>query len=322
METEPQARVEQERSKVDQTVEELIGHWEKYDFGLGQEQFEALISEIRTEDLSRDYWAEKTGRTPLAKIEGRRITFDNGFEQFSDAQRLHVLTHEYAHGLTWFLNQQPDAERFQNIVKQVGLLPPKEVSYYINFLDSTVDDDEQKTNFMMNEKLAEVFAQYMESDRTFSGFMEAKLLEFPPGVEGRSPEEVETFQQLAEEIGSLQEYLDIADSEEDREVFMRHHDKLADHYLLWQSVDELFRETDWSELTPPDQAPATAADQLDWDEYDDALFWEEYELANNFHTEDLLTQRARTAFRPDPKSQQKPERSSVGDLINFWNLFA
>jgi hypothetical protein len=317
METEPQARLEQEPSAVDKTIRDLLGHLEQHQFGLGQEQFDALIHEITTNDLRESYWAKQTGRTPLAEIHGRSITFDKGFEHFSDAQRLHVLAHEYSHGLSWFLSQQQNPEKFQAIVDQLGLLPSKEVSYYVNFLESKMPEDDGKANFMMNEKLAEVFAQYMESDRSFSGFMQAKLLEFPPGEEGRSPEEIETFQQLAEEIGSLQEYLDIADNEHDREVFMRHHDKLGAHYFLWRSVDEVFRETDWSQLKPEDQTQ-----NLDWDGYDDALFWEEYELANHVHPEVVVKMRPRTALKNQESERQLPRRSFVGDLINFWDIFA
>lgn len=310
---EREASVEQ-LSTTERVKERLLNHFEQYQFGIRKEQFEAFIAEIRTEDLSNDPLAEKVGRTPIAKIDGRRLTYNTGFEQLTNHQQLHTLAHEYSHALSWFFACQPNNEKFQSIVGQIKNLPPQEISYYVSYLDRKIAVGEDKESFMLQEELAEVIAQYLESDRTVAGFMQAKLLEFPQGDEGLSTAERATYQQLAEQIGSVQEYLDIADNEHEREAFLAHHPKLEPHYRLWQSVDEMFRETDFSEIRPE-------AETIDWAAYDEEQeFWEEYGLAEQLHAEELVREglRARTVFRStaSPNPQAK-----VGEVATLWKIF-
>jgi len=320
MEREPQVEY---RTAAERAREHLLGHFEQFEFGLGPEQFDAFVSEIRTEDLSNDPWADKVGRTPIAKIEGRRLTVDHGYERFTPEQQAHVLAHEYGHALAWFFTRQPDNARYQGINELIKTLPSNEKSYYVSYLDREMEDDVDKAAFLQNEAMAELLAQYLESDRTFAGMMTAKLLEFPQGDQELPEEERAIYQQRAEEIGSVQEYLDIADNEAEREAFLAHNPKLIAHYQVWREIDSLFRETDFSQITAETVAAAEAAKTIDWTAYDaEQIFWDGYELAEEMHAEERAAPELdyRTMFGAPAGTPMDPTKKAE-QVSWLWKIF-
>jgi hypothetical protein len=284
---------------------------------LSSQELNWLITAVTSADLSNHPLAEKFSRTPIAKIRGPELTLDSQFDNFDLNQQVHVLLHEYSHRLDTFLEHQND-ERYQEILARVSQLPANQVSYYSNFLTEKFRDNEQKTGLLQRERTAEVLAQYLESDRTFSGFIQAKLLEFPQGDQDLSEEERGQFQLLQAQVGELGEYLSIADSEEEYEDFLAHHSDLLPHYQLWKELDGFFAEADFSQLEAwsSSNAPEEDAELEDMEE-----IWEEMELAQYVHPpapSSSLTNR--TVFQPT-EAPEATQPTPFSDLVTFWRIF-
>ncbi len=304
---------EPEPKPGEQAFENLVAHFERSGHKLNRENLAALISGVRVEDLTSSPLTKQIGEVPLATIHGSELVLDQRFERFSPEQQLHVLAHEYGHTLSWFLAEQPNNERFQNIATLIDRLPNNQISSYVDHLQKHLPEDESKHNFLENEKIAEIFAQYLESDRTFSGFIMAKLLEFPHGDEGVLDSEREQYQKIAEQIGELQGYLEIADSDEEREAFLTHHSQLAPHFQLWQELNTLFEETDFSEI------------QSEENQLSEHEAWEFMAIAEQAHPEPPRTnpdQEPKTALAASGKIPEEKTGSMLGDLINFWRIFS
>jgi len=288
--------------------EQCSTHLERAGHRLSATEFDLLVTRIGVEDLSNDPLIAVVGRTPLAKRRGREVTVDQGFQNFTSEQQTHFMLHESAHSLVRFLRDQQNPERYNSIADRISQLPPDQVSYYVSYLQEKAPQNDQ---LIQSERLAEVFAQYLESDRSFSGFIQAKLLEFPQGDREISEEQRAIFEQYAAQIGELGEYLDIAESEEEWEGFLAHHSDLLPHYQLWREMDALFDETDFTQLGAYFEA------QLDKDGEDE--LWEDFELADHIHLEPPAAT-PRTIFSsatPAPDSEPRP----FSDLLTFWRLF-
>ncbi|QQG49739.1 MAG: hypothetical protein HZB70_02990 [Candidatus Berkelbacteria bacterium] len=304
-----EAEATRERLPTERAVDDLLNHFERQKLPIGRNEFNALISDVRTEDLSA--YKLESGRVPIAHLRGRELICDERFNLLNPEQQMHIIAHDYSHGLTKFFLNSSSREKFLQVSQLTSMLPKEQVSYYVNYLEQNQPESKSKATFIHNEALAEVMAQYMESDRSFGGFIRAKLLEFPQGDREASESERAEFQKVANIIGSLEEYLDIADNEQEREAFLTRHG-LGEHYELWREMDELFREANFSEME------STIQETPDWDDYD---FWEEEMLAQHFHTEASLKpgQSPRTAFPTKDAEPDKP--TGLGDLITFWRIF-
>lgn len=299
-----------EKPPTEIAVDSLIRHLEQRELPLGRNEFNALISNVRTEDLSR--YKLESGRVPLAHLRGRELVCDERYNLLTPEQQMHIITHEYGHGLTKFFLNSSSREKFLNISRLTQLLPLEQVSYYVNYLEANQPDTPDKPFFIHNEALAELMSQYLESDGSFGGFIRAKLLEFPQAdIGGISESERTEFQKVANTIGSLEEYLDIAENEAEREAFLQLHG-LGEHYELWREMDGLFKEAHFSEMY------SAVEETPDWDDYD---IWEEEMLAEHFHQEVSLKPETppRTAYGAKPEQPNKP--SGLADVITLWRIF-
>ncbi len=300
-----------EHETLPRLQEYLATHLERHGHKITPTELGHLIGNIETADLSNDPLVAVVGRVPIAKVRHGEVTLDRQFHEFSQEQQAHVLLHEYSHALTWFLREQPEGERYAALSQLVASLPGHQVSYYVNYLETAVDDTPEKQAFIHEERLAEVFAQYLESDRTFGGFITAKLLEFPQGDQDINEEERRSFEEIAAQVGELGEYLDIADSEEEREAFLERHSDLLPHYELWREMTALLDETDFSMLEG-------FHDDIEDDDYE---FWEDLALAEYLHSESVSSgASARTAFGQETADKKAPS-SFLADIINFWRIF-
>ncbi len=287
-------------------TEQLVAHFERHGHKLTQAELDLLIESITVADLTDDPLTDIVGRVPLATIRGREITLDRQFELLSVEQQMHVLLHEYGHSLSRFWREYDADHRYQAIDQLVSALPSNQVSYYVGYLESALEESPDKPEFLQEERLAEVLAQYLESDRTFSGFIRAKLLEFP-GNDDLSEEERQRFADMAPQVGELGEYLDIADNEEEREAFLAHHSDLLPHYQLWRELTRLFDETDFTTL-------GQQVGSFDEDEWR-----EDVALVQHLHPEPISPDRSpQTALHREPS--ERPS-SFLEEFITFWRIF-
>ncbi len=298
--------------------EKIVNHLLESGHALAGGELDLLITAITVGDLSKHSLAERYGRVPLALKRGREVTLDSAFDKLDPSQQAHVLLHEYSHGLDSYFQSQ-NSEMYMQIQQMISELPSNQVSYYSNFLTKKYEGDEKKLNLLQRERTAEVLAQYLESDRSFSGFVQAKLLEFPQGDQDLSEAERTQFTQLREQVGQLGEYLQIADSEEEYEEFLAHHSDLQPHYKLWKELESLYSNADLSQLKTE---PADAGeDDLDYDEIEE--FWEALELAESIHAEPATAGSPhKTIFQPTrTQEDQVAPPVPFSDLVNFWRIF-
>lgn len=305
-------RTPEQLSIIGSVQDKLQKHLRESSHRVSFEQLSLLIDSVSLTDLSRDPLTDQLGRTPLAKVRGREVTFDHRFTELTEAQQLHVLTHEYSHGLVDFFGSREDTQRLTELAKRVAQLPPEQISYYVGYLSEVLEQTESAARFLQEERLAELFSQYLESDRSFGGFIQAKLLEFPGQEEGLSEELRGQYQAIQEEIGSLDEYLAFAEDEEERATFLAHHPMLAEQYAIWQEIEQLFAEFDQEEFQEYIEGPV--------DDYD-IDYWEDYALADTFQAESLAPTPEPTIFRP-PAQQSNRGAKEVGGFFTFWNLFS
>lgn len=301
----------EQRDLLPSLREQMLAHFERQGHRITAAELDLLIGSIETQDLSNDPLVAVVGRTPLAKVRRGEVTLDHQFELLNQEQQLHVLLHEYSHALTWFWREQENTERYDAIRQRIAALPNQQVSYYINYLETALEDTPGKPSFIEEERLAEVVAQYLESDRTFSGFIQAKLLEFPQGDKDLTEVERQAFAEIVAQVGELGEYLDIAESETEREEFLARHSDLLPHYELWRELGALLEETDFAELEE-----FGSLDEFD-DEFD---VWEDLALIEHIHPEVVLPDRQpRTALQPQQQPASPP--SFLSEIINFWRIF-
>lgn len=275
-------------------------------------QLRSLFSSLEFADLSADKLAEKLGRVPLAKVRGRELTIDHRFHDLDPEQQEHVVLHEYSHRLADFFASREQPEQFQALAERIEALPPEQISYYIGFLTESFGDDPANAAMLQYERLAETLAQYLESDRSFSGFLQAKLREFPNQEDGLSDEQQSQFREFHDQIGSLEQYLRFTESDDERDAFLAHHPGLTQQYEIWQELGALFEETDFGAI---DEFNTTAVDttpSLGGDED----YFDLYELANDYH----LPEPQRPANGGQSPSNKKP--GLLSDLISFWRLFS
>lgn len=297
----------QERRTPETVVGELVTHFERVGHPISRQHLELLIDDIHVTDLGQDPLTDRIGRVPLAKLEGKTITFDQRFELLSPEQQRYVLAHEYSHSLNSFLASREDTRSYQRISSRVQNLGASHVSPYIEHLSTQFDQSPESQRFIQEEKLAETFAQFLSSDRTFTGFMTAKLLQFE--VNDTAEESLIAANIEIEKIADLAAYLDIASDDEQREAFLDHHEGLRAQYELWKELTSLFSETDFNEIQ--EEAEAAWLEQLNWD--DD-------QLDDGLHLETVTQgQIPRTAFAAEePATEPRPPFS---DLLTFWKLY-
>lgn len=286
--------------------QEILTHFEQAGHRLDREALEALVEEIALADLRHDPLAKEFGRVPLAKIEGVVVTVDHGFLELAPQQQRHVLLHEYGHSIARFLGSQAENDRYLGLNQRLSAIDGLRVSPYIAYLEQTLPDSQENASLIQEERCAEVIAQYLESDRTFTGFMKAKLLEFDTSD---VPELSAHYREIIEQVRDIGEYLDFAESDADRDAFLDTHPLLREQYDLWQEMDALFEEAPWEELTT---AP---------DDGDEGVMWDDYALGDRLSPESVpIDGRPRTIFAPTQPEQESP--TPFADLITFWKVFA
>jgi hypothetical protein len=299
---------ERETIRTPETViQEISGHFERVGHSLTPDHLSWLIDDIQIADLSSDPLVERIGRVPLAKLEGAAVTFDNRFEQLSPEQQRYVLTHEYSHSLNRFFASRANTESYDQISSRVSTLPSTHISSYIDHLARELEPTEENRALLNEEMMAEVIAQYLTSDRTFAGFMLAKLIQFETNENAES--ELTQLHVGAEGVQNLAAYLDTVETENDREAFLDYHEGLRAQHEIWQALTALFSETDFDELT--NEAQAEWLDQLSWDEE---------ELEAGLHAEAVEQGSDPRTMSATPTPDAKP-RPPFSDLLTFWRLY-
>lgn len=302
---------EQKTRTPETVIGEIVEHFERAGHPLSPEVLSRLIGSIRTVDLGRSQLALELGRTPLATLNSRELDLDIGFRELSPSQQRHVILHEYGHSFYRLLGKDEEDSaqmmRLQKVTQRLGQFQAVEVSPYISYLESTLEANDNNRARIQEEKIAETFAQYWASDRTFSGFMTAKLLEFDTSD---APEHYDEFASVITEVRDLGIYLDTVDNDEEREAFLQHHPQLRQQFELWQDMDQLFNELDLESIIEEED-----------DELPDDLLWDDYELGANILPEPTVNAaQPRTIFAPSENSSEPPP--PFAHIINFWKIFS
>lgn len=219
------------------------------------EQWKLLLPEISFTDFVQDEElrrkiTEKGGVWPenlFAKVgNDGRLTLDEAkFLSFNDAQRKHVLAHEASHRIDWLLHRVSYYEQATNheatplyakIAEAIRNLPSNETSYYIAYLQANIKDPEKQADAMQQEKMAEVMAQYINSNGLFGDFITNKLLQFPGNQKGQLPV-WEQFQESSDKMAELERFEDM--SEEEQQQFLSNNPALARHYEIFRDIRSL-----------------------------------------------------------------------------------
>lgn len=307
---------DEERETVNEVRERVTRHFLERGHRLTEKELSRLITSVEVRDLSNSRIADAYGRPPLAKVRGQELTLDHRFNELDLNQQTRLLLHEYSHPLDTYFQRQGDP-RYISLLEQIASLPTHQVSYYSSFLTEKFGDDPEKASLLQRERTAEILAQYLASDRTFSGFIQAKLLEFPRQSEELTEGERVHFEKLYADVGNLGEYISIADSEQEYEDFLAHHSDLLPHYQLWKELGAFMADVDFSQL------PAAELIEHGAENDDEELeeIWEALELVESVHPEPVVPGRVtQTVYQPteSPKAQQP---TPFSDLVAFWRVF-
>lgn len=297
-----------------EVVEEtrVVGRFLEHLKGIGLEvspqAWARLIPEIRVLSLKDHPVGAEYGINPLALVSpDGKLMLDTRFERLSEAQQHYVLSHELGHKLSWFL-ESARPEAMMGLKERLGLLDPQEISYYANHLQESLKDDKTKDARLEDEYLAETIAQYLSGNRTFSGMIRAKLLQFPPESGEMNEEETARFQSLAEEVESLEGYLAYAEDPNYQADFFANHPKLAAHYQIYRSIDQIMAEPELLERT----------EDFHWEEEEP---FELDELVEYLHEAEPISLKEMSRKMKAP-SGPNAKPAGLFDFINFWKIFA
>lgn len=312
----PEYTISPEVVEETRMVGRFMEHLKSIGLEVSSQAWARLIPEIRVLSLKEHPVGAEYGINPLALISpDGKLLLDTRFERLSETQQHYVLSHELGHKLSWFL-ESARPEAMDQLKEQLGSLDPQEISYYSNHLRESLKDDKAKAAKLEDEYLAETIAQYLSGNRTFSGMMRAKLLQFPPESGEVSEEETVRFQALAEKVESLEGYLAYAEDPNYQADFFANHPKLAAHYQIYQSVHQIFAEPELLEKT----------EDFHWEEEEP---FELDELVEYLHESQPISFKEMSRKAPKPSAASaKPFDSAQGkpaglfDFINFWKIFA
>lgn len=246
------------------------------------------------------------------------------FENFAEYQQRYVLAHEFGHRASRLASlgetsHNPEHQQLyslrNSIVEKLNILPPEQISYYVKTLTHKLDsNDPTKAQYIAEEGLAESVAQYLSGNRTFEGFLHAKLIQFP-GQEF-SADEIEQYQHQFASAGwegTFDDYAEYLNDEDYREDFLNEHPRLRIQYELWHDIDQLMGNEALLEAEGFDETENLESDVDDiwWDEYDDMI-------------QNLKTSHSRQSavFHPQPADQsQLDTRYSFSNTFSFFRLF-
>lgn len=167
---------EQDFDGSKQIQREVLAHFEKVGVNIDNELWHQLIPSVRFEDLKgRVNDLEYRPDRLFAMIEktGEVVIDQNEFAKLGPLQKQHVLLHESSHRIHWLLSGE-NLEEIAELEELTNQLPPQQISPYIYHLDKKFRDSPDYDRIIRQEAIAELMAQYLESDGSFRGFIEVK----------------------------------------------------------------------------------------------------------------------------------------------------
>ena len=169
---------------------------------LSLENLATLIPSISYENLKDHHVGKQNGIEPLFLVDGGGILIDNRFRALPPEAQKYGLSHELGHLIDSYLRQfRPDlAGRLTTVIES---LTPEMVSRYADHINKQENNNKSKIS---GEMTAELIAQYMNSDGTFLGMVNARLLQERRWAEESGQSSAEEAQDEAE-IAMISQFL-------------------------------------------------------------------------------------------------------------------
>ncbi len=252
--------IEQEQSELAKLETNILAHFEQKGVAINKEAWQAFLPSIKFQDLSGrqeklEYRLEKL--FALVNSQGEVAIDQNEFNNLSgELPKRHIILHELGHRIdqAMTINQVPEMERIGQLISH---LPPEQMSGYVNFLAGEFKDEPNLAQIIRQEAMPELIAQFLESDGTFRGMIEAKMWSEP----AFDSEQIDdgSIQKLVSELENFEEMDD-----ERRSVFFEENPHLVDHYDIYQNLQAVMTN---QELM--DQAMGSLDEGEDYEIYDD-----------------------------------------------------
>lgn len=237
--------VEQERYHTPEQAEvsagvrqqEILSHLETRGIRIEAAAWQKLLPEVRlTRNLRAEIGnAEYLPNELLAYVtrDGRVLIDQEKFSLLTEREQCHLLYHEAAHRLDWQLSQR-NLEEMAELSELVGQIPPEQHSAYVQHLAEKYRDHPNIDNIIRAEAGAEMIAQYLESDGSFRGYLEAKIPRDPATGEPayRSVEATEEFMSRLEGFDDW--------SEDEQLAFFEERPDLAVHFHAYFNLNSIF----------------------------------------------------------------------------------
>lgn len=202
---------------------------------LSLENLATLIPSISYENLKDHHIGKQYGIEPLFLVDGSGILIDNRFKELPPEAQKYGLSHELGHLIDSYLRQFcPDlALRLTSVAEN---LAPETVSRYSAHIEEkTQGSDKPK---VAGEKIAELMAQYLTSDGTFLGMVNARLLQERRWAEASGRNSTEGTQN-ENEITALSQFL--SGENPDISELTERFPSFANYYLAYQELDSILR---------------------------------------------------------------------------------
>lgn len=267
--------------RVQEREKEILAHLKDREVPLNAKNWEALIPAIRISNNLREeigLTADLLPKRLFAYVhrDGTLSLDEEKFMNLSPEKQRHTFYHEAAHRLDFLLSGH-HIEEMEELDELVESLPPEEISYYVHHMAERHADHPEIKQIIRHEAGPELIAQYLESDGTFRGMLEAKYLLAPEAASGW--EGVESAETLMSELDGFDDL-----SEDEQIDFFEDHPNLVPHFRIYANLQSVFADqemldditTEWTvdydydyyeeeelyELPPPPPPPQTPLRQL------------------------------------------------------------
>lgn len=207
---------------------------------LSREQIGALIPSVQYGDLSTHPVKAEYGLEHVVAIveNGGHITVGEKFVQASAEKQRHILCHEIGHRLHDIIQQ--GLSWYPDILALIESLPPAEISLYVSSLSRKMPEGPKRREKLLDEAVAELFAQYLAGGGSFVGMLQEKMLLTPAEQTVQGSESFRLSTATVDELEGFDQW-----TEAEQEEYLAHRPDLTPHFLLYQNLDAIMSDSDW-----------------------------------------------------------------------------
>lgn len=222
----------------------------------------------------------------------------NEFFKLSETKQQHAYAHELGHRLD-HLFESSGTEEYAEIQELITGMPADQISLHVFRTAERLSQKEDQTDvaeMIRSEAMAELMAQYLNSDGSFKGFLEYKLTN---NIE--SGEEYwldnEKSAAMMNEAGQFDDW-----NADEQLAYFDRHPEMIDHFHIYQNLRSM--------LNNHELMDSMFEDLEDFEEFDD--FDDVYESSS-------LVQSAPAPTKQASQKQQPPAKEA--GKFDFWSIF-